>query len=288
MKYRLYFTLIICVIFALSCHENVINPIEEESGIYSFYGAIQVGESFNVVRVKDLNEAFLNDSNEFRGEVSLSDLETGNLLTLKDSIISYPAGYTHNFIIEDEIEHNKVYSIEAVRADGEKSQSIATTPGKTEINLNPQNEFYECNDRITFSFGNVVDQEFIDLRISAEYQGEVRQADMRFYLQFFEHDDDQDVVQLNVSPHNLLVEVFPPNSILNNPTLNPFTVDPIVTCNQLSSDTLIITYTHFGREWAPARPVIRGLLNIDSGDVIGGLGLFGSYYRNSIELPLAQ
>lgn len=278
-----YLALMIVLLFS-GCTDNKINPLEEDSGVYSFYGALEVGKSPNVVRVKDLNEAFLSDSAGFNGTVTFQDLETGEVITPRDSVVQFTAGFTHNFIIENEIEHNKTYLLTAERPDGLFGRSVATTPAKTEVVLLPDYETAPCEQAITFRFNNVVAPEFIDIRVSVLYDGDDETADMRFFLQEFNRPDGEDSIEIRLSPLNLLVEVFPPDAMINNPLLDPYSANPTVGCSQLDSNQMDIIYTHYGGEWSVARPIIRGLLDFDSGDVENGLGFFGGFYRNTISI----
>lgn len=288
MNYEAHFLLFLIMLLVSGCVDNQINPLEEDSGVFSFYGTVEVGKSSNIVRVKDLNDAFLADSAEFNGTITFTDLETGERTAPIDSVVQFSAGFTHNFIIDQEIKPNTSYLLEAVRADGLTAESIANTPAITGVFLLPVQDSFNCEQDITFRFENVVSPEFIDLLVVAIHENERKSSDMRFFLQEFRRLDNEDTIEITLSPHNLLVEVFPTENLLNNPTLDPFTVDPVVGCGQLDSNQMEIVYTHYGREWATARPIIRGLIDFDSGDVANGLGIFGGFYRNTINFTINQ
>ena len=283
MNNKTHFLFFLIILIVSGCVDNQINPLEEDSGVFSFYGTIEVGKTPNVVRVKDLNDAFLADSTEFNGTITFTDLETGESTTPIDSVVQFSAGFTHNFIIDQEIKPNTSYILEAVRTDGLTAESIANTPAVTDVFLFPVQDSFNCEQNITFRFENVVPPEFIDLQVVVIYENERKSSDMRFFLQEFRRIDNEDTTEITLSPHNLLVEVFPPESLLNNPNLDPFSVNPMVGCAQLDSDQMELVFTHYGQEWATARPIIRGLIDFDSGDVTNGLGIFGGFYRNTIQ-----
>ena len=280
--------LVLLLTISAACGEAVIDPIETDSGVFSFYGTIEVGNSPNIVRVKDLNEAFLADSTEFNGTVTFHDLDEGTITTLRDTVIKFSAGYTHNFFIPNKIKHSSNYLLKAEHNNGRYGQTSITTPARTGVNLSPDGEGVGGGERITFTFQNVAADEIIDLRVSVQYNNETREADMRFFLREFIVAEDEEATRISMSPENFLVEVFPPEEILNNPTLDPFSVDPTVSCAQLSSNRMEIIFTHFGSEWSIAKPFTRGLINTESGVVENGLGLFGGFYRNSIELTIGE
>lgn len=276
---NLLLSLILIFTFLISCDEQPIDPIEDESGIYSFYGTLEVGNSPNFVRVRNLNEPFLSPSDSFDGTVTFEDLETGEITTLQDSVVEYNGNFTHNFIIENEIEHNKEYRLKAERSDGEEVQSIARTPGITNIEFIPDEDIL-CETQMEFRFRNVINPESVQITISVNYNNQTETAPLNIFIEELDYSRvNDDEMTLRMSPRNLLTEVFPP-ILPDNPTFNPFNLFPTVSCNMLQEKNISITYTHFGSEWAQGRPT-RGPIDIESGDVENGLGFFGSFRRDT-------
>lgn len=269
----------ITFIFAFTaCDDQTIDPIEDDSGIYSFYGTLEVGKTPNVVRIRNSNKPFLSPSDSFDGTVTLEDLETGEITTLRDSVVEFSGNFTHNFIIENEIKHDKEYLLTATRSDGETVQSRAKTPGTTEIQFTP-NQSIACENAVDFRFQNVVNPETVQVEIQVFHNGQDQSAPLRIFADELEPSSNENELKMVLSPRNLLLEVFTP-ILPDNPNFNPFTLFPTVKCNDLQIKEITINYTHFGPEWSVGRPG-RGLINIESGDVENGLGFFGAFHRDS-------
>lgn len=282
MHYLKSCSLICCLIFLITCNEQALDPIEDDSGIYSFYGTLQVGKSPNYVRVRNLNEPFLADS-DFDGIVTFENLETAVVSTLNDTVVTFGQNITHNFIIEDDIKPDTFYLLKAVRSDGLQSQSIAKTPKVTEVNLSPSTNI-TCRTDIEFVFRNVVTPERIDMNISAEYNGNIHANTLSIFIDELQPIDGSDEVRIRLSPHNLLVEVFTP-ILPDNPAFDPYRLNPTVGCGQLDTNELQISYIHYGPEWSIGRP-FRGPIDTESGDIENGLGFFGAYNEGSFTIVI--
>lgn len=270
-----------------SCKERAINAFEDEQGIFSVYGALEVGNDRNVIRVRNLLEPFSADSAfPFDAAVTFTDLQTGETSQLRDSVVSFEVGKTHNFILEEELELDSKYQITVERADdGASATSIATTPGLTDASFFPQ-EFILCETNIEFRFNNVEPTEFVQMEVGAVYQNELHWAPMKIVGKI-EYDNQLDIMKVIMSPRNLLVEVFPP-VLPDNPYFDPFTLFPTVSCDQLDSNEIMIRYKHFGPEWQPGLTIENGSIDIESGDIENGLGFFGAYRVDSFTVPLSE
>ncbi|REL29105.1 hypothetical protein DYD21_14705 [Rhodohalobacter sp. SW132] len=279
----LLFTL--TVLLCSSCEENSINPIEDDRGIFSFYGYMQVGESPNYVRVRNIDEPFLSEMNSLDGVVTFENMKSGEIHTLRDTTINFMGNLTHNYIIEEEINFDTTYLLAAERSDGLVSKSKVKTPEQTELILTPS-ENVQCLSSINFTFKNVAYPERIHLTISAEYQGIKHTGDLEVFADELERIDESDEVRIRLSPSNLLVEVFTP-ILPDNPYFDPFRLFPTVSCSQLDTSLIEITYTHYGAEWATAQP-FGGAINTDSGVVENGLGFFGSFIRETVVITLSE
>lgn len=261
-----------------SCDDQTLDPIEEDSGLYSFYGTLEVGKSPNVVRIRNSNEPFLSPSDSFDGTVTFEDLETGEVTTLRDSVVEFSGNFTHNFIIENEIEHNREYLLTATRSDGETVRSVASTPGSTEILFMPD-ESINCETAVDFRFQNVVNPETVQIEIQVFHNDQDVSAPLSVFIDELDYSNNDNEMRMVLSPRNLLVEVFTP-ILPDNPNFNPFNLFPTINCNDLQVREITIEYTHFGSEWSVGRPG-RGLIDFESGDVENGIGFFGAYHRDS-------
>lgn len=284
MRYLNYTFIILCLIFLSACKQETINPIDVDAGIYSFYGALEVGKTPNYVRVRNLNEPFLADSDFFDGTVTLENLDTGTVSVLRDTVVAFGQNFTHNFVIEDDILHDTAYLIKAERDDGFTSESIANTPKITEVTLIPDSSI-ACSTDIDFIFGNVVSPERIDMRISVEYNGQPHSGKLDVFIAQLNPIVESDEVRIRLSPHNLLVEVFTP-ILPDNPFFDPYRLNPTVGCGQLDTSDIEITIIHYGPEWSIGSP-LRGPINTESGVVENGLGFFGAYSQQTFTISLA-
>lgn len=266
--------------------DRSINPFEDDQGIYSVYGALEVGRDQNIIRVRDLTEPFSRDSSfEFDATVTFTDLENGESTQLRDSVVSFSGNRTHNFILEEELELDKQYQLTVERPDGATATSIATTPSATEVIYLPE-EFIFCETRITFRFYNVERPEYIQMEIGAEYQSEVHWSLMDL-VGDIEYNEVLDVMEVEMSPRNLLVEVFTP-ILPDNPYFDPYILFPTVSCNELDKSEIYIRYYHYGPEWGNGKPFEFGQIDIESGDVENGLGFFGAYNVDTFTIQIDE
>lgn len=280
-----YLPALLLLLFLSACEDQNLDPIEDTEGIYSFYGTAEVGKSPNYVRIRNLSEPFLADSEAFDGTVTFEDLETNEVTTLRDTVINFNGNITHNFIIEDEIELDRSYLLKAVRSDGLMSQSVATTPKLTDVNISPD-ENISCNTDINFVFGNVGEAERIDLEMSVLYAGQRETGSLSIFLGELERDPSADEVSILMSPLNILVEIFPP-VLPDNPSFNPYFLFPTVGCDRIENREIEITYTHYGPEWEKGKP-FRGSIDTESGDVDNGVGFFGAFSKGSFTIDFGS
>lgn len=277
--------LLLLIAFAgiISCERSV-NPFEDNQGIYSVYGALEVGKDQNIIRVRNLLEPFGTDSTTtFDATVSFTDLASGETTQLRDSVVSYEVGRTHNFILEQNIELNSQYRITVERSDGAQTTGLATTPGLTEATFAP-GQFIACETQMDFRFYNVKPSELVQMEIGATYEGELHWAEMDLVGQI-EYDPQLDVHRVQMSPRNLLVEVFTP-VLPDNPYFDPYTLFPTVNCAELDNNTIMIRYKHYGPEWQTGRPLEDGSIDTDSGLIENGLGFFGAYRTDTFSFEI--
>lgn len=273
------------ILFTGACDERSISPLEESSGTFSIYGALSLDQSTNYIRVRDLTVPFLSDSaRSLDATITLEDLQNGNTATLRDSVVNFGGNFTHNFVVDQQLEPNRSYRLRIEASNGTTVTSTATTPAITEVELSTTpspggNILIDCTAQNTFSYRNVVDPESIRMEVGFEYQGQVHWAEVGKVAQL-EHRDDSDVMEVRMSPRNLLVEVFPPPGI-DNPAINPRFLSPTVDCDQLDSNVVRIRYDHFGPEWDNINRARGPLDPLESLDVEGGLGFLGAYRSGS-------
>lgn len=285
LKLPLFLVLILSGVLFSGCDRSI-NPFEDDQGVYSVYGALEVGKPQNIVRIRDLTEPFYNDSSfDFNATVTFTDLETGESTQLRDSVVTFSGNKSHNFILEEDLELDKQYQITVERPDGVSASSIASTPSLTKANYQPESSIF-CETKIRFRFYNVDPPEYVQMEIGAEYQGEIHWSLMDL-VGDIEYNSGTDAMEVYMSPRNLLVEIFTP-VLPDNPYFDPYLLFPTVTCRQLDTDEIFIRYYHYGKEWSNGKPFEFGQIDTESGDVENGLGFFGAYRVDTFTIPLSE
>lgn len=276
---------IVILLFAIitfsSCDDRAINPFENIQGLYSVYGALEVGNSENYVRVRRVDTPLLADSTSFKGVVTFTNLETGESEVLQDSVINYNGNYTHNFKVNELIMPDQQYKIEVESPEGEITESVASTPTPASFELVPDpfgaGSSVSCNTEVEFTFENVKDPEFVRMDIGFDHGGRMNWATLDF-VDRLEHVPGEDKMTVVLSPTHMLVEVFPP-PLPDDPFIDPKTLRPTVNCFQVSDRRVHIRYYHMGKEWNAVLPTRTGSIDIESDAVNNGLGFFGAYYK---------
>lgn len=268
-----------------SCNERSINPFEDETSLYSLYGALSMSADTNYVRIRKLDTPLFADSlTSLDATVTFTHLETGQSVVLSDTIVNFDGNFTRNFLVTEQLEIDSRYEITVERSDGARATSVATTPLVTIQNM----EFagpIQCETPIDFVYGNVRFPEYIQMEIGVEYQGQMHWALMEV-VGVLRHRENADEMYVRMSPRNLLVEIFTP-IIPDNPFFDRYRLFPTVSCNQLDTGEFFIRYLHYGPEWLPARrDLFTSPINIESGDVENGLGFVGAYRIETFSFSL--
>lgn len=287
-------TLLFLVLHTTSCDSRNPAVFENDGGTYSVYGALSVDKNPNFVRIKNLTDPFLSESaKELDAEVIFEDVEIGTATVLEDTMVDFAGNLIHNFIIAQLLIPDNEYKLTVNRSDGIFVESSLKTPAVTEVNLSIGSlsgnlPSAECKEDIIFTYKNVTRPESIKMEVGFEYKGDIHWSEIGRVakLQFKE---GQDVMEVRLSPFNLLFEVFPDDHATAHGT-PPRQASPLVLCHQLDSNLVRIRYTHYGPEWEKINPLNGPLDPIDSPDIIGdgGLGFLGAYRKDSFEVLIDQ
>jgi hypothetical protein len=242
--------------------DNTFDPVNEEKGLYSIYGYLDLYKDVNYIRVKDLNKSLLQDtSSTIDAEVTFKNLDTGTSQTLQDSIVEFDGVKTHNFRTTMDIQSDTRYRVTVERSDGRKMTATATAPPIAETNVTPA--FPNCTTQVDISFDPAEGVNALDLEVGFHYDSEIFWARSNKFLK----DQDGQVVAI-FTPKNILDEVF--GGV--NPSI------PIeganLYCHQLDHGTFHIRYTHFGPD------LFENTIS-DTLKIPGGAGRFGALYRDS-------
>lgn len=269
--------LFLCLNCFSSCKEPKIDALEDERGIYSIYGALNLDENLNYIRIKDLRTALGADSSSINATVEFEDLETGTTTILRDTIVNYDEISTNNFILNEDLEPRQSYRITVTRPDGNSVSSIATTPGVTVHSITP-NQSVDCFRQIVFKFENVLPSEQIRLEVTlASY--EVRTFDITRFCTF---ERDGNSASLTLTTRDLLGILFP------EPGVNLITCRETpseISCDDLESPKIQLRYLHLGPEWQKVYPLYPNDPE-DIMDVENGLGFFGGYRDDTMSYSI--
>lgn len=282
----LFFGVLVLIVFIGACDDRTINPYEDEVGIFSVYGALDVNETRHVIRVRNLLEPFQTNSEfSINATITFSNLVTGTSTVLEDSIVQFPAGKVHNYILNGNLQLDTPYQLTVERSDGAIVQTSVTTPAQTDVFYEPEKIFY-CEEPIYFYFDNVDPPEFITMDVGVLYQGEEHWAPIRI-VGDFKFDSELEMMVLFMRPRNLLVEIFPPEIPLDV-DYDRYLMIPKVSCDDLDKEFFMFRYIHFAPEWAKGQPVRYGPIDIESGDIENGLGFLGAYRRGSFSFEFEE
>lgn len=277
------------ILFA-GCEDRNISPFEENSSTYSIYGAMELDTIPNYIRVKDVTIPFLSDSaKNIDAKVTFEDLHEGTSTVLRDTVVNFSGNYTHNFIVEQQLKPDNTYKLTVEGPDGETATSTATTPSVTEVELSigdqelPEDFEVPCRQEMTFTYKNVPEPESIRMDIGFKYAGKYQWAEVGFVDQL-RHADDSDEMFLTLSPHQLLIEVFPPPGSIEG--RDPRYLNPSVSCRQLDSKEVRVQYFHFGPEWESVNKETGPTDPTKSPDIEDGLGFLGAYHTGEYSFEI--
>jgi len=121
------------------CHESFQPFVETTEGPFSMVGYLDVGADTQWIRVTPVRQNVLTDPAPVDAVVTLENVESGQTVTLKDSLFEFPdpdvggASYVHNFWTAERIERGTTYRIQATRSDGATTAAIVEMPATAEV-----------------------------------------------------------------------------------------------------------------------------------------------------------
>lgn len=263
----------------ISCEDKTIDPYEDNEGVFSVYGALDVGKNWNVIRVRNLLEPFNASSFPIDATVTFTNLETGASTQLNDTLVYFSENKTHNYILKEDLELDTQYQLTVERSDGVRSISRVTTPGLTIADHQPDSIFVFCETLIEFTYANVHPPERVQMEVGVSYENDFYWAPMRIVGKI-EYDPIRDLMYVKMRPRNLLVEVFPP-PLPDDPYFDPYALRPTVSCDEIDNREITIRYIHFDKEWAEGQPIEYAPIDIESGVIENGLGFLGTYRQET-------
>ncbi|HRR09579.1 MAG TPA: hypothetical protein PLO56_12885 [Rhodothermales bacterium] len=135
MKFRNYLLMLLCLATA-SC-DSTFDPFVKSSQIFTILGYLDMGRSVHYLRVVPLRSVVTPaNSPTIDAKVKTIDLNNGNVVHWRDSVITFPKGtVAHVFYARFPVEDNHTYRVEVTRSDGQTTSAETTVPKRKAITL---------------------------------------------------------------------------------------------------------------------------------------------------------
>ena len=250
--------------------DNTIEPFADETGLFSVYGYVEVDQSPNYVRVKDLNDPNIRDSTEtIDATVTLENLHEGTTEELEHVIDTFDDVYVHNFRAEMPITPETAYRITVERSDGRSVVADTETPEITQTTLGPEGA--SCTTTLTTTFHEITNPRLVQAEIGFQHEGTTR-----WIRRSVDRGRGGDVL-LRFIPEAILGEIIesqddPDNELIYTPR-----------CQELDDEIFHVRYNHLGPDWLDQDLPIDPL---ESRDVEDGLGFFGGMRTDTVSVQV--
>lgn len=258
--------LIIAATLLVGCDDNTLDPIDRDRGLYGIYGALNLNNEVNYIRVKDLNAGLTAEATDtIDATVTLENLETGVIDTLPSTRLQFEDIYLHNFIVNRPISPDTPYRVRAERSDG-KSTSIETlTPTMPVPVAGPENQ--ACNTPVTVTF-DPTNGGTIILRIGIPFETRLGPIYWATPQELKDDASGQGNIEYTFSPE-VQVDVIPP-SLTNGRDLE---------CTDLNDDEFLISFSHYA-------PGFYEKIDDENFDIVKSTDRFGAFYRDTLAVTV--
>ncbi len=122
--------------------DDAFDPYDRNGiGPFSVFGYLDTHAETQWIRVMPIRNQLIPDPAPIDAVVTLEDLGTGRVLTLRDSVFAFTDRgrnavlYAHNFWTTETIEAGTVYRLTAMRSDGAATTAVVETPPESELTL---------------------------------------------------------------------------------------------------------------------------------------------------------
>lgn len=238
--------------------DNSLDLIDEATGSYSIYGALDMNKEINFIRVKDLNVPIENIMDEpLNVEVVLENLTEGVSQVLKDSVVIFDGVPTHNFYTTMDIPPRSEFRITVSGEDGRTTTARATAPNLSDVYIEPEKP--GCRTEVDVEV-SPIEAGNVSSEIAVSYDG------MEWRWGGFEQEFDDKVVH-TFQPQEILDEIWKDWAIASFDCGVLCYEDPRPQCYELDSDFWKVKFIHYGPD------VDEGDLSNDI-KIPGGVGKF--------------
>ncbi len=270
--YHIIIPAVFISVMVFSSCDNTIQPFEDEDAVLSIYGYFKLSDSTHYIRVRDINQPLeVEATKELDADVTLENLENGNIMSLNGHTELMGELYAHNFPVDKPVQPRTKYRLTAENPDGKKAVSYATTPPFTQAEALQVDE--HCTTEVEVIFPEVEKSSRLRTRVGFYYSN-------NFYsLGYHPEENDDGISSIQFEPQGLINIIFMDEfELWHHPYENP-----PVRCNELDKDHFRIEYRHYGPEWDGYRIPVSP---VESIDVKRGLGFFGAFYDNLYDVPV--
>jgi len=262
VKIKEYNLLLIIVSLSVFGCDNTLAPLDKETGVYAIYGALDMDEQTNYIRIRDLKAPFTSEATEFLdAQVIFENLMTGDKSTLAFERQEYDGVYLHNFVVHGEMEPNTKYMVSTKRSDGVSVSLSTVSPTRPEPVAFPINQ--NCYTPITVEFtptnGGIIAYE-ISYNLS-------QSRSISFILEA--NETDSSTMLLSFTPKKILSLFHASN----------------ISCYNLKSPQFKIRYAHYSKGLYPYNPIEGGVIR-DPFNILQSTQVFGTYYKDSLIIPI--
>lgn len=251
----LFFLVIGLSLFIITACDNTIDPHNEERGLYSIYGMLDIDKSQNYIRIRDLHSPFTDEATqEIDAEVTLQNLANGTSEVLRDTVVEFGRENSHNFLTTMNITPDTPYQLTVERSDGKEMMAMATTPPVAQVNVQPSNP--RCGDVVTISFNPVNRSQDLEFLIGFDFGSAIGRVFKKYELS--QEANKRLVIQK--SPLEVINEIIPRRD-----------------CSSIVINKVFVKYTHYGPDFFE---------NTFGDEILGEAGQFGGGYDRSFEIPI--
>jgi len=250
------------LVIVVGCDPSV-DAFKEGREVYSLYGALNIHDSTNYIRVRNISDPFTKSSTKnINVNVKLVDVESGVVRTLRDSVKEFQDVYTHNFESKLNIEPFRKYEAILMRDGEERLRETALTPKISSTNVDPVHQ--TCKKYLTITFSKIIGS--VDVAVGVEYEGEYEYFEWRR-----SPDSSETTVTIYTKPEFIILRALGP-SVANQEGSR-------IRCHDLSDDDVRVKYTVYGPDFFEG---VHG----EQLDLPDKLGRFGGFYRDQFEFKI--
>jgi hypothetical protein len=252
---------LLCLLLMVAGCSNSLNPVDEETGVFAIYGALDLNRETNFIRIRDLNAPFTEEATrEIDATVVLENLESGVQQRLESERIVAEGVFLHNFLVSGKIIPGTEYKLSVTRSDGVNELITTTTPTMPEPLAIPIGK--KCDTPVDFLLepimGGTVTLK-IGYFLGGDFPDDIRWTSERV----FGPEEGKEMVSIR----------FTPNVILS------FVVGGGVDCSSLARDKFYVSYAHYG-------PGFYEKIRNDPFDILQSTERFGAFYRDTLAIPI--